>query len=78
MTLKDEEGKVYLLFWGDQTNNYVFHKNQIVIFQNVLIKEFKGFSLTFNKNSKVLENVPDHPRCKELFRWFDFNKFLNT
>ena len=65
--LLDDTGySVDITLWGQNALDIQVNKGDIVIFQDVIVKEYNGKFLSFTSNSKLLSKIPDHPRYKDI------------
>lgn len=67
ITIWDEDFKIDITAWEEQTASLDLTEGQIVLFQNLQFKEYQRIKqLIFNRDSKVNVNIPDIPRYKEM------------
>lgn len=71
--IRDDSGyAIDVTLWGEFAESVELPIGSIVVFQDVRVKNYNGKTLTFIGNSKILREIPDHPRLREL------QQFLTT
>lgn len=65
----DSNHTINMTLWGTDAVQYELPRETIVILEGVMVKEFGGKNLSFLKSSKIITQMPDIPRYRELLMW---------
>lgn len=66
VVLKDPTGRIQLTVWGTLSENFDYNPEDIILLQNILVKDYKGKSLSTMKSSKMIKKIPELEEYKKL------------
>lgn len=66
--LYDDTGKIELSLWGESADINI-KEGDIVLFTNIIIKDYMGKSVSFTSNSKYFTEIPQCQRYNEIMLW---------
>lgn len=72
----DTNFSINFTLWGDLATNPNFVKNDIIVLKDVSVKDYMGKTVNFGFNSKIITDIPDHPRYRDLVVFLTSNKQL--
>ena len=66
MLVYDETGNIEVEFWGKEAEEIKLEPWQMIICENVQVGEYQKIFLSFRNGSRMVVQIPDHHRLKEL------------
>ena len=75
VTVHDDSGfSISLTIWGEEASNFKLKKGEIVIFAKVQVHDYKGKTLSFSWDSKLVTKIPAGPRYEQMVFFMSKNK----
>lgn len=65
VSVRDNEAMINVSLWGD-LSQFEFKMDNIYLFQNLMVKDYQGKSLSSNNESEIISNIPDLQEYREL------------
>ena len=73
----DTSHSIGFTLWGDLAINPGFVKNDVIVVQDVTVKDYMGKNLNFGFNSRILTDIPQNQRYRDMILFLNANKKVN-
>ncbi len=62
----DEDNKIQITFWRDQSNNVSFKVGDTIILKNLMVNEYRGKKLGTLNDTEIIIEIPHIKRYSEI------------